>query len=1050
MFNMPSPDSINCPRCGAALDNPEAECENCLLELGFSTVMDEPTPDRDFSPTQKSFGDYELLDEIARGGMGVVYRARQQSLDRTVALKLILGGQLATKEFVRRFRTEASAAAALQHSHIVAIHDVGVHEGNHFLSMDYVEGQNLSQLVGNQPLSAKRAARYLKSISAAIQHAHDQGILHRDLKPSNILVDSATDEPRVTDFGLAKRMDGESSLTVTGQILGSPYFMPPEQADHKRGKVGRVSDVYGLGAILYYLLTARPPFQGESLEATIDQVLNSEPVSPHLLNPSVPKDLETICLKCLHKEQDRRYETAKEVGDDLSRFLEGEPIQARPTSRLEKTWRWCRRKPAVAGLLTVATISLLAIAIGSPIAAYRIDREKKIAEANLYGADLNTVQTALTQADLLLARELLDKHRPSPGEPDRRGFEWRYLWMQSQSDAEFMMEPVVNSPRRVLFSPDGRFLAAGNNQRREGQCVVWNLDTKTIEKTLPQGNRPVVFFPHSPTLVTAGIDGLHLWNTRTWEQQRIGPCHQESVAKLSPDGRWLVVYGNGLQVWDTRNWNMVSSNAVARITYWTASTLAISHDSSIVSCGDGYPYGNAARLFVFRIPSLEKIPWSAELPDDVCSTAFHPSRDLLLTGNWSGDIELWDTKTGRMLPSEMKQNARVKAVTFDPTDPGVFATTGGDRSVRIWNFESQRERMHLHGATQELEELDYSPDGQTIATGGLNNPITLWDATKIKSDYFTRETEHQNMILGYSSDQSSLLTVDDSGQLMYRDSESFAVEETLLKVDLSSANDTPPYLRLRSLRMDVSTDHNSYALGTTNGTVEIWNIVDKTSVRLAAHSRKVREVKFSPEGDQLATVGEEGEIHLWDIASQERLASAQLEEIPSVIWPVGVRFSPTEDIITVTTGGRLLVFQREHLKRLHTITNQNSFASVRFSPDGRYFAASQFGHYIRVWDTENWVKEPIFLRGHQMLPYGITFSPDGRRMVTGSDRLVIWDTATWQQLARLELPIKNPNGISFTPDGNVLVTADSDGIRAWRATSFEEISKQESEFGRWK
>src|SRR6185436_13721751 len=285
-----------------------------------------------------SFGDYDLLDEIARGGMGVVYKARQRKLERIVAVKMILAGSLAGKEFVQRFRTESAAAAILQHPNIVAIHDVGVHEGRHYFSMDYVEGRSLAQLVGQQPLAPARAARYVELIAAAIHYAHERGILHRDLKPSNVLIDS-NDQPRVTDFGLARRLDGDSSLTLTGQVLGSPSFMPPEQAGGGRGKVGRPSDVYAIGGILYYLLTARAPFQADSLDRLLTQVLHAEPVSPRLLNPSIPRDLETITLKCLEKEPSRRYQTSQELADELGHVLRHEPIRASPITPGEKFWR---------------------------------------------------------------------------------------------------------------------------------------------------------------------------------------------------------------------------------------------------------------------------------------------------------------------------------------------------------------------------------------------------------------------------------------------------------------------------------------------------------------------------------------------------------------------------------------------------------------------------------------------------------------------------------------------------------------------------------------
>ena len=304
-----------------------------------------------------TFGDYELLDEIARGGMGVVYRARQVSLDRVVAVKMLLLGQFAAPSVFQRFRAEAVAAASLQHPNIVAIHEVGTHDGQPFFSMDYVMGRNLADLVRDRPLPARSAAQYLVKIARAVQYAHEHGILHRDLKPANILIDES-DEPRITDFGLAKRLEREDGtqmsevgssirppssvtqdLTLSGQILGSPNFLPPEQAGGHARAIGPACDIYGLGAVLYYLLTARPPFVAETFESTLFHVLNSEPVPPRQLNPSVPRDLETICLKCLEKDPARRCATAAELADELERWLNGEPIHARPIGQIGRTLR---------------------------------------------------------------------------------------------------------------------------------------------------------------------------------------------------------------------------------------------------------------------------------------------------------------------------------------------------------------------------------------------------------------------------------------------------------------------------------------------------------------------------------------------------------------------------------------------------------------------------------------------------------------------------------------------------------------------------------------
>ena len=456
-----------CERCGKPVSSfaPAGLCPNCLIESGLDLAPDEPgavsplsaaldsphhesgrhltsSPDEGEGARRagegplitnhespitlsrlRSFGDYELLEEIARGGMGVVYRARQISLNRTVAVKMILAGQFASAADVHRFRAEAAAAANLQHPNIVGIHEVGEQEGLHYFSMDYVEGQNLAEMVGRTPLPVRQAAKYLQTIAEAMHYAHQHGILHRDLKPSNVLIDTSG-QPRITDFGLAKRLieqpltrpsgplppsEGERDgvrgsaaashdLTVTGQVLGSPNFMPPEQAGAKRGQVGPHSDIYSLGAILFYLLSARPPFVAEELAETLQQVVNDEPPSPRLLNPGVARDLETVCLKCLEKEPRRRYGTAQELADDLGRFLRNEPILARAIGPAGRLQRWCRRKPAVASVIVLVVLLVLVLGIGSPIAAIRINRARLQAQQKAKEATDSLWDSYLAQA----------------------------------------------------------------------------------------------------------------------------------------------------------------------------------------------------------------------------------------------------------------------------------------------------------------------------------------------------------------------------------------------------------------------------------------------------------------------------------------------------------------------------------------------------------------------------------------------------------------------------------------------------------------------------
>ncbi len=300
------------------------------------------------------FGDYELLEEIARGGMGVVYKARQANLNRIVALKMILAGQFAGEEDVQRFYTEAEAAASLDHPGIVPIFEIGEHAGQHYFSMGYIEGESLAQRVADGPLPPREAAELVKKICDAMAYAHDRGVIHRDLKPANILIDS-NGQPKVTDFGLAKKTEADSGLTGTGQILGTPAYMPPEQASGKTD-VGPLADVYSLGATLYCLLTGRPPFQAASPMDTLLQVLDQEPIPPRRLNSMIPQDLESVTLRCLQKFAIKRYSGCNELGEDLHRFLSGEPTEARPVGSIRCGWNWCwAHMGKMAGGLTLAS-----------------------------------------------------------------------------------------------------------------------------------------------------------------------------------------------------------------------------------------------------------------------------------------------------------------------------------------------------------------------------------------------------------------------------------------------------------------------------------------------------------------------------------------------------------------------------------------------------------------------------------------------------------------------------------------------------------------------
>jgi serine/threonine protein kinase/tetratricopeptide (TPR) repeat protein len=317
---------------------------------------------------------YEILGELGRGGMGVVYKARQLGLNRLVALKMVLAGAHASEGQLARFFVEAEAVAGIQHPNIVQIHDVGTHDNLPYFSLEFVDGGSLAQKLGGKPQPPKEAARLLEAITRGVVCAHQRGIIHRDLKPANVLL-TREGIPKITDFGLAKRLEGDSSQTKSGTLMGTPSYMAPEQAAGKIREVGPLSDQYALGAVLYETLTGRPPLVGTTVAETLNLVQNQEPLPPSRLQPGVPRDLETICLKCLQKEPDKRYASTEALADDLAHFLAGEPIQARPVSRAEQGWRWCKRNPRVAALSAV--VLLLLITAGVAFTTLAVDRSRE-------------------------------------------------------------------------------------------------------------------------------------------------------------------------------------------------------------------------------------------------------------------------------------------------------------------------------------------------------------------------------------------------------------------------------------------------------------------------------------------------------------------------------------------------------------------------------------------------------------------------------------------------------------------------------------------------
>jgi WD40 repeat protein/serine/threonine protein kinase len=681
-------------------------------------------------PRVRYFGDYELLAEIARGGMGVVYKARQVSLDRIVALKMILAGRLASAADVQRFHTEAQAAANLDHPNIVPIYEVGEHEGQHFFSMRFVDGTSLAGKLAGASWRAgqtsqawqREAAILMAAVARAVHHAHQRGILHRDLKPANILLqrksaDSAdyTDKkegtslpvksaesaksadefiPKITDFGLAKQMEKDTGQTASGAILGTPSYMAPEQARSDKVLTTAV-DVYSLGAILYEMLTGRPPFRGADLMQTLQMVLEAEPQSPSRVHPDgkIDRDLETICLKCLSKEPGRRYGSAEALADDLERWLAGKPIAARPARSAERAWRWCRRNPVIAGLSAAVACLLLALAIGGPIAGFHFN---VLAERERQAAD--NERRARKDAEEARGRESRERKRAE----DARDAKDRAL-RRAES-----LRLAAQSSNVLAHDPGLALLLAVAGAERSPERP---LDANNALLTALQECREVRTVAAAPVAPHANLK-THVSFT--------------SLA-VSPDGKRLATVSdrhlwNGARNEHLADRELFEQRAVQLRDAHTGAVQATIHiPGMMVQSVHFSPNGKVLATIADGGTTLQG-------SDD--SKGGKKNEDTLIElTDWV--VRLWDTTTGRELNVLRGHQHRVTTLDFSP-DSRLLATGSFDHTVRIFDVATGKtlhvlepeKRYGKYGCA--VARVRFSPDGQRLLTL-TNAVITSWE-----------------------------------------------------------------------------------------------------------------------------------------------------------------------------------------------------------------------------------------------------------------------------------------------------------------------------------
>lgn len=955
---------------------------------------------------------YTLLGEIARGGMGVVYRARQESLKRVVAVKILPGAAFSSQEFRQRFQREAEMAASLNHPNIVAIHEIGELLGQPFIAMELVEGLSLSERLQRDRLTPELSAHIVRQVGRAVAHAHERGVIHRDLKPSNILLRDET-EPILTDFGLARFTQTGHTLTRSAQSLGSPSYLPPERVGLHEASPSVAEDVYGLGAVLYHCLTGRPPFMADSVAALLAATEMQEPVAPRLLNPFIPLDLQTICLRCLEKKPASRYASAQEVADELDRFLRGDSILARPVSTWVRVLRRAQRQPVLAGLSIALVLTIIAGTLGSFLGWRHAEREAEARRVELYSSNIAAAAGVLNAGLTAQARSLLRDSIPELGERDLRGPEWYLLQHLMAPQELFSIAAHGHILTTLDWSPSGQWLLSGAH---DGSLNLWRLDQAGRLKMEQQ-----ILAPGKPRL-----------NQVKWLDEESFICAESAgvirLRKLGQDQPVWEIKGAQFCLAKRADLLAVSSagpfyyEPAGEITLWKLGEGAPSKWETLPQPGRAValsPEGDwlafsrthvgradtESGLWLMNLRKDHEPPEFLTTPGPVWSLQFAPDGLSLAVSLFQGgaDVIRFSMPGAERLPSLSGHSLRPWSVTFS-ADSQTQITTSSDRSIRAW--KDGREVAQLTAAHEnEIWCSALHPQGRYLATGDKDGVLKVFG--------FPLAGDRMAALARYShSRYEPLIFTPDSKAICLAQGQQ-TMQQNLLNKEAQKLMLPAPAAGYDDQGQLWVWNRKEGVLSRANGGLS-WSLGEAEDTFL--------KTGFSENGAYFYSLQAPGYVTRLEIQSGRREVVPQLLTQP---------LSGESEVkaAKLSADGRYLAVASWHELALHDFKTHRTqrfpndphwARDIAFSPHGEWMATAGINGHIHLRHLPQGQLKAV-LRGHIEEVSGVAFSPDGQTLVSSEIGLGLrfWRMDTLREVFYLRLE-KTAEALRFSPDGRWL------------------------------